>query len=39
MQCPNALGATFNRAMWLGMAQVIGLETRALFLQGAYRQH
>ena len=31
---PNALGATFNRDIWLGMAQVIGIETRALWLEG-----
>ncbi len=31
---PNALGATFNRDIWLGMAQVIGVETRALWLEG-----
>lgn len=31
---PNALGATFDRSIWLGMAQVIGIETRALWLEG-----
>ena len=31
---PNALGATFNRTLWLTMGAAIGKELRALWLQG-----
>eukprot|EP01065_Artemidia_motanka_P043512 TRINITY_DN603_c0_g1_i1.p1 TRINITY_DN603_c0_g1~~TRINITY_DN603_c0_g1_i1.p1 ORF type:complete len:790 (+),score=175.63 TRINITY_DN603_c0_g1_i1:58-2370(+) len=36
---PNALGATFNRSVWKGMGQVIGLELRALWLMGVGENH
>ena len=36
---PNSLGATFNVSVWRGMASVIGLELRALWLQGVGENH
>ena len=36
---PNALGASFNKTVWRGMGEVIGLELRSLWLQGVGEDH
>lgn len=36
---PNALGASFNQSVWKGMGSVIGIETRALWLQNVGEDH
>ena len=36
---PNTLGSTFNRTVWKRMGEVIGLELRALWLQGVGENH
>eukprot|EP00521_Asterionellopsis_glacialis_P006973 CAMPEP_0195289138 /NCGR_PEP_ID=MMETSP0707-20130614/5540_1 /TAXON_ID=33640 /ORGANISM="Asterionellopsis glacialis, Strain CCMP134" /LENGTH=955 /DNA_ID=CAMNT_0040349109 /DNA_START=132 /DNA_END=2999 /DNA_ORIENTATION=+ len=36
---PNTLGATFNSTVWKSMGSVIGLELRALWLQGVGENH
>ena len=36
---PNALGATFNKTVWRGMGEVIGVELRSLWLQGVGENH
>ena len=36
---PNALGATFNRTLWKQMGRTMGLELRALWLQGIGEAH
>ena len=36
---PNALGATFNRTVWKGMGNTIGVELRAFYLLGVGEAH
>ena len=35
----GALGASFNKTVWRGMGEVIGLELRSLWLQGVGEDH
>eukprot|EP00756_Hemistasia_phaeocysticola_P045223 Hpha_TRINITY_DN18982_c0_g1::TRINITY_DN18982_c0_g1_i1::g.17492::m.17492 len=36
---PNSLGYSFNRTVWKGMGEVIGLELRSFWLQGVGEDH
>ena len=36
---PNTLGASFNASMWTTMGSIIGVELRALWLQGVSENH
>ena len=36
---PNTLGAAFNRSIWKSMGAVIGIELRALWVQGVGENH
>ena len=31
---PNHMGASFNRSIWRGMGEIMGVELRALWLEG-----
>jgi hypothetical protein len=36
---PNFLGASFNKTIWRGMGEIIGVELRSLWLQGVGEDH